>query len=92
MYHSADGLMRSTDSRSGFDTVRSLGIGQRLGLLWLVGALLFQGFVIQTHAHFGANRTSAIARPAAIAPVAAERNNQAPIAPVCPLCEEKAKT
>jgi hypothetical protein len=90
MYHTATKVMRSNPSRSGVVSAPSFGVGQRLALLWLVVALLVQGFVIQTHAHFGSSRASLTAGPATIAPLAAERRNDGPVAPACPLCEEKA--
>ncbi|MES2096111.1 MAG: hypothetical protein V4459_05075 [Pseudomonadota bacterium] len=82
--------MRSTTFRPGPDAAPSLGAGRRLALLWLVVALLFQGFVTQSHLHLAANRISATTGPATLSPMAAERKNPGPVAPVCPLCEEKA--
>ena len=55
---------------------------RRLALLWLVVALLFQGFATQTHAHFGAATRVNIA--------AIDGQKQGPGTPACPLCEEKA--
>ena len=83
-------VMRPTAFRSGFDPARSFGIGQRLALMWLVVALLFQGFVVQTHAHAAPTRLSAIAGQGTVATAVAERKTPAPVAPACPLCEEKA--
>ncbi|WP_299423403.1 hypothetical protein [Sphingomonas bacterium] len=64
--------------------------GRRFALLWLVVALLFQGFATQTHAHFGVDRTSAAAASTSVATVAVDGQKQDPAAPACPLCEEKA--
>jgi len=63
--------------------------GRRFALLWLIVALLFQGFATQTHAHFGVDRTWAAAASARLAAVADDQKNS-PVAPACPLCEEKA--
>jgi hypothetical protein len=65
-------------------------IGRRLALLWLVVALLVQGFATQTHAHFGVDRLWAAAESARVATAAVDGQKNAPVAPVCPLCEEKA--
>jgi hypothetical protein len=61
--------------------------GRRFALLWLVVALLFQGFATQTHTHFPVDRTLAAT---ASMHVVTDGQKQAPTAPVCPLCEEKA--
>lgn len=62
--------------------------GRRFALLWLVVALLLQGFATQTHGHFGADRTSAVAASAHVVVVSDGQND--PATPACPLCEEKA--
>ena len=64
--------------------------GRRFALLWLVVALLVQGFATQTHAHFGVDRAWAAAESARVATAAVDSRKNAPAAPVCPLCEEKA--
>jgi hypothetical protein len=61
-----------------------------LALLWLVFALLFQGFAIKTHAHFGAGRMLATAGPARVTTAAADSQRRSPTTPPCQLCEEKA--
>ena len=61
--------------------------GRRFALLWLVVALLFQGFATQTHAHVGTDSAWASAR---VATVAVDGQKNGPATPVCPLCEEKA--
>ena len=64
--------------------------GRRLALLWLVVALLFQGFATQTHAHVGVDRGWATSESARVAVVAAGDQKNGPATPACPLCEEKA--
>jgi len=64
-------------------------VARRLALLWLVLALLGQGFLTQTHLHAGIDRAWAAA-PARIATAAADSQKDAPAAPACPLCEERA--
>lgn len=68
----------------------SARIGRRLALLWLVVALLFQGLVTQTHAHFRADPYSTVTTSARTAAIAVDGRNDGPATPVCPLCEEKA--
>ncbi|THD35943.1 MAG: hypothetical protein E7773_08325 [Sphingomonas sp.] len=62
----------------------------RLALLWLVLALLCQGFVTQTHAHSGTEQGWSIAGIARAATATADDQKRSPAAPACPLCEEKA--
>ena len=63
---------------------------RRLALLWLVVALLFQGFVTQTHGHPGVDRAWAATESARTAPAVADSRKDTPAAPACPLCEERA--
>jgi len=59
----------------------------RLALLWLILALVWQGFATQTHAHasiWGDQPATASTRAVAAAPEGGTP------APACPLCEEKA--
>ena len=87
MYHNATHVMPSAVST----LERLAGLSaRRLALLWLVVALLFQGFATQTHTHFGGDRVSATAGVVRMATAAADSQKNAPIAPACPLCEEKA--
>lgn len=62
----------------------------RLALLWLVLALLCQGFVTQTHAHSGTEQGWSIAGAARTATATVDDQKRSPAAPTCPLCEEKA--
>ncbi|MBS0480499.1 MAG: hypothetical protein JSR79_14520 [Proteobacteria bacterium] len=62
---------------------------RRLALVWLVVALLFQGFVTQTHRHAGIDRAWT-AESVRTAPAAADSRKDVPAAPACPLCEERA--
>ncbi|MEO5493920.1 MAG: hypothetical protein ABIR08_07815 [Sphingomonas sp.] len=68
----------------------SVRAGRRFALLWLVVALLFQGFATQTHAHLGADRAWAATESARVAIAAVDGQKNGPATPVCPLCEEKA--
>ncbi|MBN8809023.1 MAG: hypothetical protein J0I47_12430 [Sphingomonas sp.] len=63
-------------------------VSSRLALLWLTLALLVQGFAVQTHTHFGGERYAAAVRRTLDASPDAKKNT--PVAPACPLCEEKA--
>ena len=63
---------------------------RRFALLWLVVALLFQGFVTQTHGHPGVDRAWAASESARAAPVTVDGRKNIPAAPACPLCEERA--
>jgi hypothetical protein len=83
-------VTQPTASISQLLAVRSARSVRRLALLWLVVALLFQGFATQTHAHFGADRTLAAAASMRVATVVVDGREQGPVTPACPLCEEKA--
>lgn len=61
----------------------------RCALLWLVVALLFQGFATQTHGHVAGDRAWAATSSASVLTAAADGKRD-PAAQVCPLCEEKA--
>lgn len=61
----------------------------RLALLWLVVALVFQGFVIQTHAHADAGPRWATVAPG-LTTASIDDRKQAPVVPTCLLCEEQA--
>lgn len=61
-----------------------------LAMLWLVVAMVFQGFVIQTHAHIGAERSWATVAPTLTSGPSIDDRNQAPVVPTCLLCEEQA--
>ena len=65
-------------------------LGRRLALLWLAVALLFQGLVIQTHAHIGADPYATVTSATNVAATSVDRQKDGPAAPACPLCEEKA--
>ena len=82
--------MQLTASTSEAIAAPSARIGRRFALLWLAVAMLFQGLVIQTHAHVGADSYSpAIGAVRGVA-VAVDGRRDVPVAPACPLCEEKA--
>jgi hypothetical protein len=68
----------------------SARFGRRFALLWLVVALLFQGLVVQTHAHAGADRYATATGAVGAIATAVDDRKDGPAAPVCPLCEEKA--
>ncbi|QDZ08826.1 hypothetical protein FPZ24_16240 [Sphingomonas panacisoli] len=63
---------------------------RRFALLWLVVALLFQGFVTQTHGHPGFDRAWSATESARAAPTAVDSRKDIPATPACPLCEERA--
>jgi hypothetical protein len=65
----------------------SARIGRRFALLWLAVALLFQGLVIQTHAHAGVDNGWTSTASSGVAP---DSQRNTPVAPACLLCEEKA--
>ena len=65
----------------------SVRIGRRFALLWLAVALLFQGLVVQTHAHVGADPYATVAGTIAST---VDNRKDGSSAPACPLCEEKA--
>jgi len=67
-----------------------VAVARRLALLWLAVALLFQGFVTQTHGHPEGDRAWAVTASARAAPAAADGRKDIPAAPACPLCEERA--
>ncbi|MEO5939152.1 MAG: hypothetical protein ABIQ43_09110 [Sphingomonas sp.] len=67
----------------------SARLGRRLALLWLVVALLFQGLVVQTHAHIGADRYATVTSATNAAAALGDRQKDGPAAPACPLCAEK---
>ena len=83
-------MTQSTASMPEPSTGPSARAGRRFALLWLVVALLFQGFATQTHAHVAADRTVAAPASARVAAVAVDGQKNGPATPVCPLCEEKA--
>jgi hypothetical protein len=72
--------------------VKPARVLSRLGLLWLAFALLVQGFAVQTHAHVGGDRDAVVAMSgdAVATPAVSADDKNAPAAPACPLCEEKA--
>jgi hypothetical protein len=90
MYHSRARVTQSTASMPEPFTGPSVRAGRRFALLWLVVALLFQGFATQTHAHVGADGAWAATASARVATVAVDGQKNGPATPVCPLCEEKA--
>lgn len=63
---------------------------RRFALLWLVAALLFQGFVTQTHGHLGVDGKQPAAQTTRMATATVDNQKNKPAAPACPLCEEKA--
>jgi hypothetical protein len=70
---------------------RSARALSRLAVLWLAFALLCQGFVVQTHAHFGGDRDgTSVTAPQTIPPAVTVAKKQGPATPACPLCEEQA--
>lgn len=83
----ADVTQRTASTRESF--LPTAGAGRRFALLWLVVALLVQGFATQTHGHFGIDRASAVAASVRVAAIADDQKN-VPAKPACPLCEERA--
>ena len=68
----------------------SVRLGRRFALLWLAVALLFQGLVVQTHAHAGADRYATATSTVGAITTAVDGRKDGPATPACPLCEEKA--
>lgn len=63
---------------------------RRLTLLCLVVAVLFQGFVTQTHRHIGADRIWVASASTLASAAAVDNKKDTPTTPACPLCEERA--
>lgn len=89
MYHNGAGVIDPTASTIDAFAPRPARAARRFALLWLVLALLFQGFVTQTHAHAAVDREWAATR-SVVAAAAVDDRKQGPATPACPLCEEKA--
>lgn len=69
---------------------RPVRIGRRLALLWLAVAMLFQGLVIQTHVHLGADPSNVVIASARTIGAAVDAQKGGPVVPTCLLCEEQA--
>lgn len=83
-------MLQQTASIPAIAAVTAHRVKSRLALLWLVVALVFQGFVIQTHAHADAGPAWATVTPALASGTSIDDRKPAPVVPTCLLCEEQA--